>query len=801
MNVEHYQITGMSCASCSARVEKAVSAVPGVSHCAVNLLTNSMEVDGTAKKAEVIAAVKRAGYGVKTEETTASPSETAALIRRLILSVCFLIPLIYISMGHDLFGWYLPPFLEKPAVNGCLQLALSFAVVLLNRRFFISGVKAAWHKAPNMDTLVALGAGASFIYSTVRLFFRFGTKTELYFESTAMILTLITVGKLLEAHAKGKTTNALSELMRLTPELARKIVDGKEIDVRADELEKGDRFAVKPGEVFPADGVILSGSGAVSEAAISGESVPVDKKEGDPVTAATINLNGYMICEVKNAGNDTALSKILELVSDAASGKAPIARIADRVSAIFVPAVLLIAAVTFAVWMLCGQTVGFSLSRAIAVLLISCPCALGLATPVAIMVGSGVGARNGILFKTAAALEMAGKIDIVVLDKTGTVTRGEMTVDEVYLPDGVRQEELCDTAYALEWQSEHPLAKAVCRYAERKGRTREEVTDFKAYPGNGLSAVYKGKKVTGGSLSFIGEKMALPDEALTAAQQMADRGKTPMLFLSEDRFLGILAASDEIKKESAEAISRLKEDRKRVVLLTGDEERVAESVGKAVGITERYAGVLPDGKDRIIRDLKKEGRVAMVGDGINDAVALTRADLGIAIGAGTDVALDAADVILIKNDLTDVPRLLSLGRATGRTIYENLFWAFLYNVIGIPVAAGCFIASFGWRLDPMLSAAAMSLSSFCVVSNALRLNLFKSKRKKERKEMNVTLTIEGMMCEHCEARVKACLLAVPGVTDASVSHKENKAVVTADEGVLTELLKEAVEAQGYHVVD
>ena len=832
--MKQYNVTGMSCAACSARVEKAVSKVPGVTACSVSLLTNSMGVEGTAPDREIIAAVEGAGYGASVKgaapETNGSgPSEaeealrdreTPVLKQRLIWSVGFLMVLMYFSMGHMMWGWPLPPFFEGNHVAmGLAQLLLTVIIMVINQKFFISGYKSLWHRAPNMDTLVALGATAAFVYSTYALFAMTDAQVkgdmegvmaymmEFYFESAAMILTLITVGKMLEARSKGKTTDALKSLMKLTPKTATVVRSGAESEVSIDQVRKDDIFVVRPGENIPVDGVVLEGSSAVNEAALTGESIPVDKAPGDGVSAATINQSGFLKCRATRVGEDTTLSQIIRMVSDAAATKAPIAKVADKVSGIFVPAVITIAAVTILVWLLLGQTLGFALARGISVLVISCPCALGLATPVAIMVGSGMGAKNGILFKTAASLETAGKVRVVVLDKTGTVTEGEPRVTDILPAGDVEEEALLRFAQALEKKSEHPLAKAVLKAAEARGPDAGPVTDFQALPGNGLTGQLDGDTLAGGSQRFLETLAPIPDSAVTQGEALAEEGKTPLYFSRNGRFLGIIAVADTIKADSPQAVKELRDMGIRVVMLTGDNQRTADAIGRQAGVDEVVAGVLPEGKENVIRSLKRQGRVAMVGDGINDAPALTRADLGIAIGAGADVAIDAADVVLMKSRLSDVPAAIRLSRATLRNIHENLFWAFFYNTIGIPLAAGVFIP-LGLTLNPMFGAAAMSLSSFCVVSNALRLNLFdlrnpskdhKFRQKKEIQIMEKTLTIEGMMCSHCEARVKKALEALPEVEQAAVSHEAGTAVVTLKSQISDEALKKAVEGQDYTV--
>ena len=843
--MEQYQVTGMSCAACSARVEKAVSKVPGVTSCSVSLLTNSMAVEGTADA--IVAAVTEAGYGAKrkgAEPSAARPSEalealedreTPKLKRRLIASVGFLLVLMYLSMGHMMWGWPLPGFLAGNHVAmGLTEMLLTIIIMVINQRFFLSGFRSLLHRAPNMDTLVALGSTAAFGYSTYALFAMTAAQLhgdaelimhymdEFYFESAAMILTLITVGKMLEARSKGKTTDALKSLMKLAPKTATVVRAGKETVVPIGQVRTGDIFVVRPGETIPVDGVVEEGSSAVNEAALTGESIPVDKAAGDAVSAATLNQSGFLRCRASRVGEDTTLSQIIRMVSDAAATKAPIAKVADRVSGVFVPAVIGIALVTFAVWMLAGQTVGYALARAISVLVISCPCALGLATPVAIMVGNGVGARHGILFKTAASLESAGRVEIVALDKTGTITQGEPEVTDLLPAPGVTEDELLRLANALEQRSEHPLARAVVRRAA--GMDAPEVTDFRAVPGNGLTAELDGQKLAGGNLAFVQSLAAIPQETQDRAARLAEQGKTPLFFCRSGKLLGVIAVADIIKPDSLQAVRELQGMGIRVVMLTGDNERTAKAIGAQAGVDEVIAGVLPDGKEAVIRRLKEQGKVAMVGDGINDAPALTRADTGIAIGAGTDVAIDAADVVLMKSRLLDVPAAIRLSRATLRNIHENLFWAFFYNVIGIPLAAGAWIHLLGWEMNPMFGAAAMSLSSFCVVTNALRLNLFRirstkhdhkrknhakhtvaktaedHKENKEETSMEKTMKIEGMMCGHCEARVKKCLEALPGVEKAEVSHVSGTAVLTLSAPVDDALLKKTVEDQGYQVI-
>ena len=841
--MEQYNVTGMSCAACSARVEKAVSRVPGVSSCSVSLLTNSMGVEGTASAADIIAAVEEAGYGASvkgagTERTAAAKTaaeeemlkdkETPKLARRLIASLCFLLPLMYFSMGHMMWNWPVPRFFaENHAAQGLLQLLLTTAVMVINQKFFISGFRGLIHRAPNMDTLVALGSGASYGYSVYALFAMLDAMGrgdaegvmsfmhEFYFESAAMILTLITVGKMLEARSKGKPTDALNRLLRLAPRTATILKDGRETEVSIDQVRKGDIFVVRPGENIPVDGIILEGSSAVNESALTGESIPVDKNAGDSVSAATVNQSGFIKCEATRVGEDTTLSQIIQMVSDAAATKAPIAKIADRVSGVFVPAVISIAAVTILVWLLAGENIGFALARGISVLVISCPCALGLATPVAIMVGNGMGAKHGIMFKTAVSLEETGKVQIVALDKTGTITSGEPRVTDLVPAEGIGEEELLTLACALEKKSEHPLARAILAEAEERGLDAgEEAADFRALPGNGLSAVWQGQKLTGGNMKFIGGIAEISPDMRARAESLAEEGKTPLFFCRDGKLAGIVAVADVMKEDSPRAVKELQNMGIHVVMLTGDNERTARAIGRQAGVDEVIAGVLPDGKESVIRELKKKGKVAMVGDGINDAPALTRADMGIAIGAGTDIAIDAADVVLMKSRLSDVPAAIRMSRATLRNIHENLFWAFFYNVIGIPLAAGVWIPLFGWELNPMFGAAAMSLSSFCVVTNALRLNWFKmydaskdkkikTRKQKQQEEtvMKKTMKIEGMMCGHCEARVKKCLEALEGVALAEVSHEAGTAVVTLEKEVADDVLKKAVEDQDYKVLE
>ena len=828
----------MSCAACSARVEKAVGQVPGVTSCSVSLLTNSMGVEGTASPEAVIRAVQETGYGASEKgvsKQSASMAEnekaledhaTPALKRRLIWSVGFLIVLMYFSMGHMMWGWPLPRFYnDNHVAMGLTQLLLTVIIMVINQKFFISGFKSLWHRAPNMDTLVALGATAAFVYSTYALFAMTGAQVrgdmdavmdymmDFYFESAAMILTLITVGKMLEARSKGKTTDALKSLMKLAPKTATVVRDGQEVTVPVEQVQRDDVFVVRPGESIPVDGVVLEGTSAVNESALTGESVPADKTPGDAVSAATVNQSGFLRCRATRVGEDTTLSQIIQMVSDAAATKAPIAKIADKVSGVFVPAVIGIALVTTIVWLLIGKPVGYALARGISVLVISCPCALGLATPVAIMVGSGLGAKNGILFKTAASLEETGRIEIVALDKTGTITSGEPKVTDILPAEGVSAEELLRLANTLERKSEHPLAKAILEYAKEQNVAADEVADFQALPGNGLTATLDGKPLCGGNDTFIGTTAPVSPEMKAQAAALAEAGKTPLWFSYDGRLLGVVAVADVIKEDSPQAVRELQNMGIRVVMITGDNERTAKAIGAQAGVDQVIAGVLPDGKEREIRKLKTEGKVAMVGDGINDAPALTRADIGVAIGAGTDVAIDAADVVLMKSRLSDVPAAIRLSRATLRNIHENLFWAFFYNTIGIPLAAGVFIP-LGLTLNPMFGAAAMSLSSFCVVSNALRLNLFKlrdarhdhkhvkhSKKheEKEKNEMEKTLKITGMMCGHCEARVKKALEAVEGVAEAKVSHESGTAVVTLNVPVEDAVLKKAVEDQDYKV--
>ena len=830
--MKKFNVTGMSCAACSSRVEKAVSKVEGVQSCSVSLLTNSMGVEGSASEESIIAAVEKAGYGAsvagaekkKSAETDQlKDKDTPVLMHRLIASVGFLVVLMYISMGHMMWGWPLPAFFaDNHIAMGLAQLLLCVIIMVINQKFFISGFKGLIHRSPNMDTLVALGSGASFVYSVYALFAMTDAQVkgnaelvmsymhEFYFESAAMILTLITVGKMLEAHSKGKTTNALKALLNLAPKKATLLIDGKETEVTVDKVKKGDVFVVRPGESIPVDAEITEGSTAVDESALTGESIPVDKTVGDSVSAGTINKSGFIKCSATAVGEDTALSQIIKMVSDAAATKAPVAKIADKVSGVFVPAVIVIALITIAVWLLCGQTVGYALARGISVLVISCPCALGLATPVAIMVGNGMGARKGILFKTAASLEETGKTQIAVLDKTGTITKGEPKVTDI-IPFEITENELLKYAYSIEAKSEHPLAKAIIVKAEELSLNPYEVTDFKAESGNGLSAEYNGKKIIGGSKKYISSLINISNDISSRADSLSKEGKTPLFFMKGDKLLGIIAVADVIKEESPKAIKQLQNMGIKVVMLTGDNERTAKAVGKLAGVDEVIAGVMPDGKEKVVAELKKQGKVLMVGDGINDAPALTRADIGMAIGSGTDIAIDAADVVFMKSKLTDVPAAVRLSRKTLRNIHENLFWAFIYNVIGIPLAAGVWIPLLGWQLNPMFGAAAMSLSSFCVVTNALRLNFFditnpkkdrkiKYKSKKDDNAMTKTMKIDGMMCSHCEGRVKQSLEGLAQVSQAEVSHEKGTAVVTLTAEVSNDVLKKTVEDQGYNVI-
>lgn len=843
--MEQYSVTGMTCAACQARVEKVVSNIPGVTDVSVSLLTNSMGVEGTATSADIVAAVEKAGYhasvkGAQMESSQGAEAladtETPKLLKRLIISLIFLIPLIYLSMGHMMWNWPLPGFLNNNHVGmGLAQLLFTVIIMVINQRFFISGFTSLIHRAPNMDTLVAMGATAAFGYSTYALFAMTVAQTagndklvmsymhEFYFESAAMILTLITLGKTLEAYSKGKTTDALKSLMNLAPKMATVVRNEQELLISADQVKKGDIFLVKPGESIPVDGIVLEGNSAIDEAALTGESIPVDKAVGDTVSAATINQSGFIKCEATRVGEDTTLSQIIKMVSDAAATKAPIAKIADKVSGIFVPAVITIAIITIIGWLLAGESVGFALARGISVLVISCPCALGLATPVAIMVGNGVGAKHGILFKTAVSLEEAGKVDIVALDKTGTITNGQPKVTDILLVDGISEQELLETAFSLEKKSEHPLAKAIVEYGEEKNFTVSVVDNFKAVPGNGLTGTLNEETLIGGNFLFIEKSLSISKELKHSAEQLASAGKTPLFFAKENRLLGMIAVADVIKEDSPQAIKELKAMGIHVVMLTGDNERTAKAIGEQAGVDNVIAGVLPDGKESVIQALGKKGKVAMVGDGINDAPALTRADVGIAIGAGTDVAMDAADVVLMKSKLADVPAAIRLSRGVLRNIHENLFWAFFYNTIGIPLAAGLLIPVLGWKLNPMFGAAAMSLSSFCVVTNALRLNLLnirstkKDKKKKnaidvslininnnEKKEVNEmtkTMNIKGMMCGHCEAAVKKALEALPEVASAEVSHEKGTAVVTLEKEIADDILKKTVEDKDYEVVE
>ena len=832
--MKQYTVTGMSCAACSARVEKAVSQVPGVQSCSVSLLTNSMGVEGTAADSDIIKAVEEAGYGALSKDGAAQAQsasmdekaledkETPKLKKRLIVSLCLLLPLMYISMGHMMWGFPLPAFFDGNHVAmGLAQMTLAALVMVINQKFFISGFKALWHKAPNMDTLVALGSAASFVWSLYALFAMtravadgnqeavMGYMMDFYFESAAMILTLITVGKMLEARSKGKTTDALKSLMKLAPQTATLIRDGREVTVPIAEVQVGDVFTVRPGENIPVDGVVVSGESAVNEAALTGESIPVDKAANDRVSAATVNQSGYLQCRATRVGQDTTLSQIIKMVSDAAATKAPIAKIADKVSGVFVPVVITIAVITLIVWMIVGKEFSYALARGISVLVISCPCALGLATPVAIMVGNGLGAKHGILFKTAVSLEEAGKTEIVALDKTGTITEGQPKVTDILPAEGISEEELLSAAFALEQKSEHPLAKTIVEYGKRQNLSAPEITGFAALPGNGVTGTLKGDTLTGGSMKYMTAQGAVSEALQRQAEQLSDQGKTPLFFARNGQLLGVIAVADTMKEDSAEAIAQLRNMGVRVVMLTGDNQRTANAIGKAAGVDQVIAGVLPEGKEQVIKDLKKKGKTAMVGDGINDAPALTRADLGIAIGAGADVAIDAADVVLMNSRLTDVAAAIRLSRATLRNIHENLFWAFFYNTIGIPLAAGVFIPLFGWTLNPMFGAAAMSLSSFCVVSNALRLNFFdlysakrdkKIKAKKEKKKMEKTMKIEGMMCMHCSGRVQKALEAIDGVESANVSHETGTAVVTMTKAVPDAALVKAVTDAGYTVV-
>lgn len=857
--MEHYSVTGMSCAACSSRVEKAVSKVDGVTECTVSLLTNSMTVEGTAAPETIIQAVKDAGYGATQKDKAAGKQsrsqedemseiedkEIKTLRNRLCSSIVFLLLLMYLSMGHMMWGWPLPGFLKDNHVAmGLIQMLLTIVIMVINQKFFVSGFKSLLHRSPNMDTLVALGSGAAFGYSTYALFAMtdaqmkndmhtvMGYMHEFYFESAAMILTLITVGKMLEAYSKGKTTNAIKSLLQLAPKKASVLRNGEYAEVSIEEVRVDDLFLVHPGESIPVDGIVVEGNSAVNEASLTGESIPVDKTKGDTVSAATVNQSGVLTCKAVRIGEDTTLSQIIHMVSDAAATKAPIAKVADKVSGVFVPAVLLIAAVTTIIWLLAGQDVGFALARGISVLVISCPCALGLATPVAIMVGNGVGAKNGIMFKNASALEEAGRIRRIALDKTGTITKGEPEVTDIVAAEGVTKDELLLYAYALEKNSEHPLAKAIHMYAQKKKIEAKEVDELEALAGHGLQAKINGKGLYGGNRGFVEEKVAVANEIVQKGEQFAKEGKTPLYFAMDQKMLGLIAVADVLKEEAAQAVQELQDLGIHVTMLTGDHEETAKAIGRLAGVDEVIAGVLPDGKESTIRTLQQRGKVAMVGDGINDAPALTRADVGVAIGAGTDIAIDAADVVLMKSNVRDIPAMIRLSRATLRNIHENLFWAFIYNVIGIPLAAGAWISLFHWELNPMFGAAAMSLSSFCVVSNALRLNLCKiydakkkhnhkmeepvienkassqeplaeqslnKIKKEEDKKMEKEMKIEGMMCGHCEARVKKALEAVDGVKEAIVSHEKKNAIVTLEKEVANDVLKEAVEAQDYEV--
>ena len=845
--MEQYNVTGMSCAACSSRVEKAVSRVPGVTSCSVSLLTNSMGVEGNASSHDIIQAVEQAGYGASLKgagkeqvsmseaEEALADHETPVLRRRLIASVGFLLVLMYFSMGHMMWGWPLPAwFNDNHIAMGLVQMLLAGIIMVINQKFFISGFKSLWHRAPNMDTLVALGSMASFVWSVYALFAMTRAQVdgdsaavmnymmEFYFESAAMILTLITVGKMLEARSKGKTTDALKSLMKLAPKTAVVLRNGQETTVPIEQVHKGDLFVVRPGESIPVDGVIVEGDSAVNESSLTGESIPVDKSAGDLVSAATVNQSGFIKCEATRVGEDTTLSQIIKMVSDAAATKAPIAKIADRVSGVFVPTVITIAIITTLIWLLTGHEFGYSLARGISVLVISCPCALGLATPVAIMVGNGMGARNGILFKTAVSLEEAGKVQIVALDKTGTITSGQPEVTDLLPADDISEQELLSLALALEKKSEHPLAGAVLKYAEERQLTAPEVSDFHALPGNGLCAVLNNETLIGGSMKFVSSQVTVPAALSQKAEKLAMEGKTPLLFARNQKLVGIIAVADVIKEDSPQAIRELQNMGIRVVMLTGDNERTARAIGKQAGVDDVIAGVLPDGKESVIRSLKEQGRVAMVGDGINDAPALTRADIGIAIGAGTDIAIDAADIVLMKSRLSDVPAAVRLSRATLRNIHENLFWAFFYNIIGIPLAAGVWIPVFGWTLNPMFGAAAMSLSSFCVVTNALRLNLFKIhdtkkdkkigqatsikikndyniKEKEQKTMIKVTVNVEGMMCPHCEAHVNEAVKKAFGVEDVVSSHENKTTVFTVPEKVDEEKVRQTIKDAGYEV--
>ncbi len=835
--MEQYTVTGMSCAACSSRVEKAVSKVAGVTACSVSLLTNSMGVEGTAAADAIIAAVEDAGYGASPKSSSKSQSDTAVdrenfledketpvLKKRLVASLCLLIPLMYFSMGHMMWNWPAPSILDNNHIAmGLVQLLLTTGIMVINQKFFVNGFKSLLHRAPNMDALVALGAGASYIYSTYALFAMtdaqlrndshavMGYMHEFYFESAAMILALITVGKMLEAHSKGRTTDALKGLMKLAPKTAMVERNGQETEIPIAEVRTKDIFVVRPGENIPVDGIVLEGSSAVNESALTGESIPVDKAAGDSVSAATLNQSGFLRCEATRVGEDTTLSQIIQMVSDAAATKAPIAKIADKVSGVFVPTVIAIAIITIAAWLFAGQAIGFALARGISVLVISCPCALGLATPVAIMVGNGMGAKNGIMFKTAVSMEETGKVQVVALDKTGTITNGEPKVTDIIPAEGIGEAELLSLAYMLEQRSEHPLARAILSLAkERQMEKSEEITNFQVFPGNGLSGMLGNEILCGGNLKFIEQKAKVGDSIRQKASDLAQEGKTPLFFSKNSFLVGMIAVADVIKEDSPQAVHELQNMGIHVVMLTGDNERTANAIGKQAGVDEVIAGVLPDGKENVIRALKKRGKTAMVGDGINDAPALTRADTGIAIGAGTDIAIDAADVVLMKSRLSDVPAAIRLSRATLKNIHENLFWAFFYNVIGIPLAAGVWYPLLGWKLNPMFGAAAMSLSSFCVVTNALRLNWFnmhstkrdkkiKAKQKQE-VTMEKTLKIEGMMCGHCEARVQKCLEALSEVESANVSHESGTAVVTLNAEIADSILQKAVEDQDYKVL-
>lgn len=820
--MKKYDITGMSCAACSARVEKAVSALEGITSCSVNLLTNSMTVEGSATNEAIVEAVNKAGYGAfpkdgeqksyENDKDSTQKSETGAIKIRLFSSLVLLFALMYVSMGHVMWGFPMPEyFASNPVALGLVQMILSAAVMVINQKFFINGVKGLFHLAPNMDTLVSLGSFSAFAYSTVMLFAMTSADSatahhylhELYFESAAMVLTLITLGKLLEAKAKGRTTDALKGLMSLAPKTATLVKNGKEETVPIERVKVGDVFAVRPGESIPVDGIVIEGKSAVDESALTGESIPVDKSVSDRVSAATLNRSGYIICEATQVGEDTTLSQIIKIVADASASKAPIAKIADKVSGVFVPIVIAIAAVTLSAWSFAGKDFGFSLARAISVLVISCPCALGLATPVAIMVGSGVGAKHGILYKTATSLEVTGKVKTVVLDKTGTITLGAPQVTDIIGSDAASEEELIEVAYAVEYDSEHPLAKAITSYAEEKGLSVRKVSGFEALLGSGVSAFLDGERILGGNFEFVSESVSVPDSIRACAEQLAANGKTPLYFSRGERLLGIVAVADVIKPDSVEAIRRLKNTGLRVVMLTGDNERTANAIGREAGVDEVFAEVKPDGKERVVSELQSKGAVMMVGDGINDAPALTRADVGVAVGAGTDIAIDAADVVIMKSRLSDVVAALKLSRGVKKNIHENLFWAFGYNLIGIPLAAGVFIPLWGWQLAPMFGAAAMSISSFLVVSNALRLNFIRLEDKnikKENEKMKKTIKIEGMMCKHCEARVKKLLEDMPEVSEADVSHKKGRAVVTLSSEVDDSKFVKLIEEQGYRVI-